>query len=276
MDCDFLSWRGHHVHVTAHGSGEPLLLVPGLGNSVAMWDPFIAQFANRRVIRLDAPGTGRSSTPFLPVTIPSLSDLLAAVLDTCGAPSADVVGFSYGGAVAQQFAYSHPSRVRRLVLAATFFGVGSVPGSQAAIASLSTPLRYYSTGYAERTAALTSGGATGRDQVARRRMIEARRLHPPSSYGYALQLMSMAGWSSWPFLDRIPHDTLVIAGDDDPLVPVENAQLIARRMPRARLEIVEDAGHLLLWDDAVNLGGRINRFLGGDAAPRASQPQHST
>jgi pimeloyl-ACP methyl ester carboxylesterase len=260
--------------VTARGSGDPLLLVPGLGNSLDMWNPFMAQVSNRRGIRLEAPGTGRSSTPMFPVTIPSLAELLAAVLDEYGEPSADVIGFSYGGAVAQQFAYSHPHRVRRLVLAATFFGMGSVPGSPAAMASLSTPLRYYSASYAERTAALTSGGTTGRDPVARHRMIEARRSHPPSSYGYALQLLSMAGWSSWPFLDRIPHDTLVLAGDDDPLVPVTNAKLIAGRIPRARLEIVKDAGHLLLWDDAVNLGGRINRFLTNveGAAPPAPRP----
>jgi poly(3-hydroxyoctanoate) depolymerase len=270
MDGDFMSWRGHRVHVTVCGHGEPLLLVPGLGNNVDMWTGFMQQFKHRRVIRLDAPGTGLSSTPLFPVTIPALADMLATVLTERGVQAADVVGFSYGGAVAQQLAYAHPSRVKRLVLAATFCGVGGVPGSPMAMMGLSTPLRYYSASYFERTSAITCGGVTGRDPSARRRMMGARRSHPPSSYGYTMQLLSMAGWSSYPFLHRIPHDTLVIAGDDDPLVPLANSKLLATRIPRARLEIVEKGGHLLLWDDAKNLGERIGRFI--NAAPTMAAP----
>ena len=274
MDCDFVSWRGHRIHVTVSGDGEPLLLVPGLGNNVDMWTGFMAQFKQRRVIRLDAPGTGLSTTPLFPVTIPALADLLATVLTERGVAATDVVGFSYGGAVAQQLAYSHPSRVKRLVLAATFCGVGAVPGSPLAMMGLATPLRYYSASYFDRTAAMTSGGVSGRDPSARRRMIDARRSQPPSSYGYTMQLLSLAGWSSYPLLHRIPHDTLVISGDDDPLVPLANAQLLATRIPHARLEIVENGGHLLLWDDATNLGERIGRFI--NAAPTLVVPPSRT
>jgi pimeloyl-ACP methyl ester carboxylesterase len=256
-----VSWRGHRVHVTETGQGDPLLLVPGIGNSTNMWTPFIEQFTTRRVIRLDAPGTGLSSTPVFPVSVPALADLLAAVLDDREAPWADVVGFSYGGAVAQQFAFNHPSRVRRLVLAATFCGVGAVPGSLEALAAITTPLRYYSPTYFERTAAATCGGVAGRCSETRSRMMAARREQPPSPYGYALQILGITGWSSWPFLDLIPHETLVISGDDDPLVPVANAMMLASRIPRATLEIVADGGHLLLWDDAKNLGNRIGRFV---------------
>jgi pimeloyl-ACP methyl ester carboxylesterase len=270
MDAEFVSWRGHRVHVTVSGRGEPLLLVPGLGNNVDMWAPFMEQFKHRRVIRLDAPGTGLSTTPLFPVTIPALADLLATVLTERGVTATDVVGFSYGGAVAQQLAYAHPARVKRLVLAATFCGVGAVPGSPMAMMGLSTPLRYYSASYFDRTSAITCGGVTGRDPSARRRMMNLRRSYPPSSYGYTMQLLSLAGWSSYPFLHRIPHDTLVISGDDDPLVPVANAQLLATRIPRARLEIVENGGHLLLWDDAKNLGERIGRFI--NAAPTMAAP----
>ena len=83
-----------------------------------------------------------------------------------------------------------------------------------------------------------------------------------------MQLLGAAGWTSLPFLDRIRHETLVINGDDDPLVPIANAQLLARRIPRATLEIVERAGHLFLLDDAANLAPRIGRFV--DAPARAS------
>ena len=262
MRSEFITWRGHRVHVTESGQGDPLLLVPGLGNNIEMWVPFMEQFTNRRIIRLDAPGTGLSSTPMFPVILPALADLLVAVLDDRDAPWADVIGFSYGGAVAQQLAFDHQTRVRRLVLAATNCGIGAAPGWMPAVTGLATPLRYYSPSFFDRTAAATFGGVTARDESVRQRMIAARRTHPPAADGYAMQLFGIAGWSSWHFLPFIPHETLVIAGDDDPLVPLANARMLAGRIPNARLEIVEGAGHLFLWDDAENLARRIGRFLG--------------
>ena len=272
MRSEFFTWRGHRIFVTVTGQGDPLLLVPGLGNNVGMWVPFMQQFPNRRIIRLDAPGTGLSSTPLFPISVPELADLLVAVLDDRGVPWTDVVGFSYGGAVAQQLAFDHPTRVRRLVLAATNCGIGAFPGWLPAIMSLATPLRYYSPSFFDRTAAATNGGVTARDQSVRERMINARRSHPPAADGYTMQLLGIFGWSSRHFLRCIPHETLVIAGDDDPLVPVANAEMLAARIPNATLEIVEGAGHLLLWDDAENLGRRISRFLNRTRTRRTSGP----
>ena len=273
LDDSLIRWRGHSVHVTESGHGDPLLLVTGLGGNTDMWAPFMEQFATRRIIRFDAPGTGRSSTPMYPVSIVALAELAVAVLDDRGARWADVIGFSYGGFVAQQMAYDHPARIRRLVLAATNFGMGSVLGSLSAMAALATPLRYYSPSHFERTAATTYGGVTARDASVRRGMMAARLSHPPSSYGYAMQLLGIGGWTSWPFLPRILHETLVISGDDDPMVPVANAQAMARRLPHARLDIVERGGHLLLWDDPQNLGERIGRFVN---APHATDAVESS
>jgi pimeloyl-ACP methyl ester carboxylesterase len=272
MRSEFITWRGHRIFVTVTGQGDPLLLVPGLGNNVGMWVPLMQQFPDRRIIRLDAPGTGLSSTPIYPINVPALAELLVAVLDECEAPSADVIGFSYGGAVAQQFAFDHPSRVNRLVLAATNCGIGAVPGWMPAITGLATPLRYYSPTFFDRTAAATFGGVTARDQSVRQRMINARRSHPPAADGYTLQLLGIFGWSSWHFLRCIPHETLVIAGDDDPLVPVANAKMLAERIPNATLEIVPGAGHLLLWDDAEDLGRRISSFLNQTETRWTSSP----
>ncbi len=263
---EVLSWRGHRIHVADTGDGEPLLLVSGLGCSADMWAPFVQQLAGRRIIRFDAPGTGRSSSPLFPVSIAALADLTATVLDLYDITSADVVGFSYGGAVAQQFAYDHPDRIRRLVLAATTCGVGAVAGSLQAMAAFANTLRFHSPAYFDRVAPALYGGVTGRHASARASEM-IRYTSPPSSYGYAMQLLGAAGWTSLPFLDRIRHETLVINGDDDPLVPVANAQMLAQRIPRARLEIVEKAGHMFLCDDAVNLAPRIGRFVN---APRVN------
>ena len=258
---EFFGWRGHQICVAERGTGEPLFLVPGLGCNADMWAPFVEHFPERRLISFDAPGTGHSSTPICPISVESLAALAVAVLDNRRVGRTDVIGYSYGGAVAQQLAYDHPERVERLVLAATTCGVGSVLGSLEALVVLSTPFRFYSPTYFERTAANIYGGMTGRDAALRRRNVQARYTLPPSCYGYAMQLLGGMAWSSWGFLPEIRHETLVICGDDDPLVPVANGKMLAARIPRARLDIVERGGHLLLWDDAERVAPRIGRFV---------------
>jgi poly(3-hydroxyalkanoate) depolymerase len=236
-------------------------LVPGLGCNADMWAPFVEHFPDRRLISFEAPGTGGSSTPCYPISVQALAALAVAVLDNRGVARTDLIGYSYGGAVAQQLAYEYPERVERLVLAATTCGLGSVLGSLGALAALSTPLRFYSPSYFERVAANVYGGTTGRDAALRERHMHARHRLPPSSYGYAMQLIGGMAWSSWSFLPKIEHETLVICGDADPLVPVANGKMLAARIPRAQLEIIERGGHLFLWDDAPRVAPRINRFV---------------
>ena len=261
MQREFIQWQGHRVCVSELGTGKPLFLVPGIGCSADMWAPFMDFFPDRRLISFDAPGTGRSSTPLCPVSVVSLAELAARVLDRCNVAVTDVIGFSYGGAVSQQLAYDHPHRVARLVLAATNCGVGSYWGSPEAMAVMASPLRFYSASYFDRVAADVYGGMTGRDTTKRMSAAGLRRRLPPNSYGYAMQLLGGMGWSSWSFLPDIPHETLVICGDEDPLVPVANGRMLADRIPRAELEVVERAGHLLLWDEPERVAPRISRFV---------------
>lgn len=250
------------IHVQERGEGEPLLLINGLGANTDMWAPLASQFPDRRVLLFDAPGAGRSTTPQHPLSISSLADLAAAVLNDRGVDHCDVLGYSYGGAVAQQLAFSYPERVDKLVLAATNCGVGAVLGSIQAMFVLSTPFRYYSKTYFFRIAASLYGGRTARNMDVRHRMMSSRSKYPPSSRGYALQIIGGSSWTSQSFLHRIPHETLVISGDDDPLIPVVNAKYLADRIPKARLELVERAGHLFLCDDAEKMAKRIRKFVG--------------
>jgi poly(3-hydroxyalkanoate) depolymerase len=263
---EFFDWRGMHVHVQERGKGQPLLLINGLGGSTDMWSHFAEHFPDRRILLFDAPGTGRSSTPTRPMAISMLSDLAASVLDNRDVDTADVLGYSYGGAIAQQMAYDHPERIRRLVLAATNCGVGAVLGSAQAMFVLASPFRFYSETYFRRNAAALYGGLTARDERVRDRMMASRSLFPPSPVGYSLQILGGVSWTSRHFLHEIETETLVISGDDDPLIPLCNAEYLARRIPQARLEIVESAGHLFLCDDAEHIGRRIRRFIGPHAA----------
>ena len=262
MKREFIEWRGVRICVSERGRGRPLFLVPGIGCSAEMWAPFIDYFQSRRIVSFDAPGAGRSGTPLYPVPVASLAALAAAVLDNRGVDCTDVVGFSYGGAIAQQLAYDFPDRVRNLVLAATNCGLGSFFGKPAAMVAMATPLRFYSEAYFQSVAAEVYGGVTGRDPKKRLNASSARRRLPPSSYGYAMQLLGGIGWSSWGYLPDIRHETLVVCGDDDPLVPIANAHILASRIPRARLEVVERAGHLLLWDEPERVAPQIGKFVG--------------
>jgi poly(3-hydroxyalkanoate) depolymerase len=258
---EYFHWRHLTIHVQERGEGKPLLLINGLGANTDMWEPLAKWFPDRRVILFDAPGTGRSSTPSRPMSIRGIAGLATKVLDNRGIESADVLGYSYGGAVAQQLAFDAPERVDKLVLAATNCGVGAMLGSPSAMFVLATPFRYYSPTYFNRTAPELYGGRTARNKEVRHRMMHSRKQFPPTSWGYTLQILGGACWTSSHFLHKIPHETLVISGDDDPLIPVVNARFLAWRIPNATLELVEKAGHLFLCDDAERMAERIRRFI---------------
>lgn len=256
-----ISVNGHRIHTMSVGAGEPLLLIMGLGGNCDMWWPLLPHLEHRRTIAFDAPGTGRSSTPTWPVSVPELADIAAAILEHYDISNSDVLGFSYGGAIAQQLAVQHPAVVRRLVLVATTMGAGSVAGSPQATQELGSPLRYYRTDLFEKTAATVYGGRVGRDAKVRSEMARGRSAHPPSHYGYALQLMGGWGWTSRRFAADIVQPTLILSGDDDPLVPVQNAHDLHKLIPNSELQVIAGGGHLLLLDQAREVAGIIVDFL---------------
>ena len=118
------------VRVEGEGDDPPLLLLNGLGRSLQSWDPFTRALSCRTIVSFDAPGVGGSPTPVLPLSISMLARVAASVLDETQLDSADVLGFSHGGAVAQQLAIDAPARIRHLVLASTSCGLGAIPGKQ--------------------------------------------------------------------------------------------------------------------------------------------------
>lgn len=260
------SWRlrGTEVFVRDVGEGPPVLLINGIGAHVEMWGSVERALDGRRVISFDAPGTGRSQTRPVPTTMAGLATLVGRLLDELQVDSADVVGYSFGGMLAQQFAASSPDRVRRLVLAATLPGWGCVPGRLSALLSLATPLRYYSRTYYERTAGTTGGGRARRDREHVRRLWRDRAQHAPSALGYTHQLWATMMWSSLPFMGRITAPTLIVVGDDDPLVPLSNALMMASRIPQARVLVVPDDGHFLLLDEQSAAPRSVGEFLAAD------------
>jgi poly(3-hydroxyalkanoate) depolymerase len=264
----FLRIDGQLIRVSVRGEGSPLLLIMGLGGNIEMWDPLERGLNARGIqtIAYDASGTGDSPVRLVPQRMAGLARQAAHLLDALGHPVADVLGVSFGGAVAQELALTNPHRVRQLVLTSTTCGIGGMPGNPVAMSLLATPLRYYSPTFLRLTADVLYGPRAGVDDEVRRAQTNARHARPPSVWGYLSQLLAIAGWSSLPWLHRIRSRTLVLAGGTDPIVPPRNARILVARIPKAELEIVPGAGHLLLMDRADQCAAIIADFLDHPAA----------
>jgi poly(3-hydroxyalkanoate) depolymerase len=254
---------GVRLRVSVRGTGQPLLLLMGLGGNLEMWAPFEDALDGRRVrtIAVDAPGTGGSSPYRLPRRMRGLATTMHRLLDALGEDRFDVLGVSFGGVLAQQLAYQAPDRVRRLVLAATGPGLGGLPGSPRVLLALATPRRYHQPDYFRRVAGRLYGGAARRDPDAMLHGSLARFAHAPSMRGYLAQLYAIAGWTSLPWLWRLPHPTLVVAGDDDPIVPLVNGRMLHRLIPDARLHVVAGGGHLFLLERPSEMAALVADFL---------------
>jgi pimeloyl-ACP methyl ester carboxylesterase len=246
----FVRSRGLELYVRERGEGHPLLLINGLGGNVEMWGVAEERLsAVARTIVFDPPGTGRSSMPHWPLSIRALAGLAAAVLDELGHERVDVLGYSLGGLVAQQLARDEPARVRRLALAATACGWGSMPGSLDALALVSMPLRYHSRSAYERTNRLLSpADAELVDRVPQ--LAHARLRYPPSLLAYTWQLWAGSTWTSLPWLRTLRVPTLIVHGDADRLIPPANAVQLTRLLPESRLHVLRDEGHLIVFDPA--------------------------
>jgi len=184
--------------------------------------------------------------------------LIAQMLDALGQQEVDVLGISWGGVLAQQFAHQYPQRCRRLVLVATSTGAISVPGKPNVLAKLLSPRRYVQPSYLATIAPALYGGSFRQQPDLAREY--AQLLRAPHGLGYFRQLLAGVGWTSLPWLHQIRQPTLILAGNDDPIVPPVNARVMARLIPHARLHIL-NGGHLLLLTERAQVAPLVYQFL---------------
>jgi poly(3-hydroxyalkanoate) depolymerase len=262
----FVDVDGIRIRAAIRGEGRPLLLVMGIGGNIEMWEPFeqALEGSGIQTITFDAPGVGESTNWRRPRRMGGLARTVDRLIGALGYDAVDVLGVSFGGALAQQLARQSPDRVRRLVLAATAPGVpglGGVPGRPSAMLTLATPRRYYSPAYFRKVAPTLYGGRIRREPELIAEQAHARMTRPPSPRGYAAQLYAMSWWTNLPWLPFIDHPTLVMAGDDDPIIPLTNGRILARLMPHARLEVITGGGHLFLLEEAERSAALVGEFL---------------
>jgi len=243
----------------AGAARTPLLLFNGIGASLELLEPLTTRLDGVRTITFDLPGVGQSDPSWLPRRPSGLARLARDLLNELDEPVADILGVSWGGMLAQQFAYQYPAMCRRLVLAATSAGQLMVPASPEVLLHMMSPGRYFSSGYLRRIAGTVYGGDFRHDDELARRYAE--HMSPPSPVGYLHQLLALTGWTSLFWLHRLRQPTLVMAGRDDPVVPKINAQILASRIPDSRLHYF-DCGHLFLFTRTEEAVAVLQGFLG--------------
>jgi poly(3-hydroxyalkanoate) depolymerase len=238
----------------------PLLLCNGIGASLEALQPLVdALDPDRGVVRFDVPGVGGSALPPFPYPIAALSSWVTALMARLGHERFDVLGLSWGGGLAQQLAVQSRRRVRRVVLVATGTGALMVPAHPRVLARMMTPRRHRDPDYARRVAPEIYGGSMRTNPELGADLLHgATRAGPKRGYYY--QLAAMTGWSSLPFLGLIKQPTLVMGGDDDPIIPVANPRMQARLIPSAEL-VIYHGGHLAILTEADELAPVIEHFL---------------
>jgi poly(3-hydroxyalkanoate) depolymerase len=243
---------------------RPLVLCNGIGASLDLLEPFVSALdPSIEVVRFDVPGVGGSPLPSLPYNFATLAFWLGKLLDRLGYDEVDVLGISWGGGLAQQFAFQNPRRCARLVLASTATGMLMVPAGPRVLRKMLTVRRYRDPDYAVSVAAELYGGRMRREPelvaqlLSKEERLGARR-------GYLLQLSAGVGWTSLPFLPLIRQPTLLLAGEEDPLIPLANARLMRRLLPHGILRTYPD-GHLGLMTQAGELAPVVAQFLRGPA-----------
>jgi poly(3-hydroxyalkanoate) depolymerase len=256
---------GQQIRISIRaGSGVPLVLCNGIGASLEVLDPLVDQLdPDTTVVRFDVPGIGGSSDSRLPYSFPYLAAVLGRLLSALGlgGEGVDVLGLSWGGALAQQFAFQNPRRCRRLILASTGVGIGMVPATPAVLAKLLTPQRFMDPDYAARLAGELYGGGARTDASIVKRLFD-RHLMAGSRVGYAHQLLAASVWSSLFALPLIRQPTLIVAGTDDPIVPVVNARIMGRLLPHATMHL-HTGGHVDLVTNPAAFAPLIESFRSG-------------
>lgn len=235
-----------------------------------MWTPLIRELPGRETIAFDLPGVGQSGRSRWPLRAGGLADVAAELLDRLGVSRVDVLGYSLGGIVAQEFAARSAARVRHLVLAATTPGLPCLPPRPWVAALMMTPARYYDRRLAEWIVPVIAGGRTARDRDVLRAGLTQRLAQPPTPTGYLHQLYSVWGWSGHLQLRRLRVPTLVLHGEEDPVVPAINARYMAKMIRNAHLHVIKRGGHLILFDEPRVAGRVIMAFLASQAGPLAA------
>lgn len=245
------------------GAGEPLVLIPGLACDQSSWGPFAHHLAlSARVVTFDHRGIGETAATRGPYTIPALASDVLRLLDRIGLERADILGVSMGGMVALELAASYPDRVRSLVLGCAHpGGKMQILPEQGVIDKLPSLGKSMEQMVGDYLAVVHSARFLARHEEDFRELLAHRIRTNFSRRTYVLQLGAIMTHDVGPRLSQIHARTLILAGDDDQLVPLANAILLADRIRNARLAVLHDVGHAFWKETPERAAHEVTRFL---------------
>jgi 3-oxoadipate enol-lactonase len=253
--------NGTRIYWEESGTGEPLLLIMGLGYSHEMWHrtrPVVS--ALYRTILFDNRGVGKSDVPPGPYAIAQMAADAAAVLDAAGITKAHVFGVSMGGMIAQEFALNYPERVNLLVLGCTNCGGRkAVLAAQNVLDVLMARARMTPEEGALAMVPYIYDASTPRERIDED--LSIRRRTYPEAAGYLGQVQAIFAWSSFDRLAELKAPTLIIHGDSDQLVPPENGRILAQAIPGSRLVVLPHASHIFVTDQPDASHREVLAFL---------------
>ena len=256
---------GVKIYWDAQGEGAPVLLIMGLGWPAASWHrtrPILN--LHYRTIAFDNRGVGQSATPPGPYSMAQMAADAAAVLKAVGVNTAHVLGVSMGGMIAQEFALQYPQKVRSLMLGCTMAGgPDAVQASSEVVDVLMSRSGTDPEAFAAAINPFIYDAGTPRARMDED--LAARRKWFPTPEGYFAQLQAIIGWEAYSRIAQIQAPTLVMHGENDRLVPPENAKLIAARIPGAKLVMIPNASHVFSTDQAEAAHAAILDFLAAQA-----------
>ncbi len=262
----FIQNQGARIYWDEQGQGAPILLIMGLGYSSCMWyrtRPVLA--ARYRTIALDNRGVGQSEMPAGPYPIPLMASDALAVLDAAGIESGHVFGISMGGMIAQELALQNPKRVRSLILGCTACGgPHAVRAKPEANQMLMARAKMTSEDAAQAAIPFIYDPGTPRERIDEDLAVRRPWFAQPDAY--AAQLAGILAWEAYSRLDTIAAPTLVIHGENDQLVPPGNGELIAQRIPGAKLVLIPRAGHIFTTDQPDAAHQAFSDFLAAQSS----------
>ncbi|MBS0661126.1 MAG: poly(3-hydroxyalkanoate) depolymerase [Verrucomicrobia bacterium] len=250
------------IATTEGESGQvPLVMFNGIGANLELLEPFVDELDPRiPTLRFDAPGIGGSPTRYFPYRFAGLARTVDKLCDQLGYKEVDVFGISWGGAMAQEFVRRSRHRCRRLILAATSAGAFMIPAHPRVLIRMASPLRYIKPSYMEKISPIIYGGDFRNNPELATEFTRLMRAAGP--VGYFQQMFAGLGWTSIHWLPFLKQPVLIMAGTDDPIIPLLNAKIMAKLIPKSKL-VTYDCGHLFLFTRMEKAAREMEGFLLG-------------
>ncbi|KQT11230.1 pyrimidine utilization protein D [Ramlibacter sp. Leaf400] len=261
------------IHYEVVGTGEPLLLVAGLGGAASYWQPNVEALAARyQVVLHDHRGTGRSTRCEMPYSVELMAADLLKLMDALDIRRAHLVGHSTGGAIGQVLAATQPSRIASLVLYATWATLDAQMARCLRLRRLvlqkagpgeyhrATPLFLYPPDY-----------ICANDEALEREVATATGASPSASILEA-RLNGIMAFDGLPYLERIRCPSLVLVADDDILTPPHSSELLARRIPGAQLARMPHGAHAMSRTEPDLFNETVLAFLEQHRMKQGAQP----